>query len=408
MPVSAQRLTRDFGVIAGCTHSPDAGASRPTFSAAWRQACDYCRTEAEQAGCRSWIDALGNIHIRPEALSPETVVWLAGSHLDSVPHGGDYDGVTGVVTALECLRAAADEGRTIPLEVVIFAEEEGTTFGLGMLGSRGWAGTLDAAALASLHNAAGGNYWEAGRMHGADAGRLDSERLDPRRYAGFIEVHVEQGPGLWATGRPLALVTAIAGRRQFRVSLTGQANHAGSTGMADRRDALAGGAEAISGIEAVPARVGPQVVATVGHLVVLPNAVNVIPGAIAMTIDVRAPTDRELVEAEEKIRAVVLAAAHRRGLEVEIELTESQPATPLDAGLAARVRRAAEQEGITDLPETVSGALHDAAILAPLVPTVMVFVASRDGISHNPREESRLADIAVAARLLYETVRKPA
>ena len=404
MPVNAERLARDFAAIARCTHSPGAGASRPTFSAAWRQACDHCLAEAERAGCQSWTDAAGNIHIRPRGLPDEAAVWLAGSHLDSVPHGGDYDGVAGVLAGIECLRAAADESQTIPLEVIIFAEEEGTTFGLGMLGSRGWAGALDAATLAALRNAAGETYWEAGRPHGADADRLAADRLDPGRYAGFLEVHIEQGPALWASGRPLALVTAIAGRRQFRGSLTGQANHAGSTSMTDRRDALAGAAEAITAIEVVPARVGPQVVATVGRLEVRPNAVNVIPSTASFTIDLRAPTDRELDEAEAQIREGLDAIAACRGLALELELTESQPAVALDAGLAERVRQAAARQGIADLAEAVSGALHDAAILAPLVPTVMLFVASRDGISHNPGEESRVADIAIAAGLLHETV----
>jgi len=405
MPVAADRLARDIARIARCTHSPGGGASRPTFSPAWREACDHVVAEAIAAGCRSWTDAAGNIHLRPAALDPDARVWISGSHLDSVPHGGDFDGVVGVVAALECLRAAHDEGRTIPLEVIVFAEEEGTTFGLGMLGSRGWVGTLDAAALAGLRNADMENYWEAGAPHGAVATRLAAERLDPARYLGFLEVHIEQGPGLWAAGTPLAVVTGIAGRRQYAVTLEGAANHAGSTSMQDRRDALAGAAEAIVAAETIAGRVGPRVVATVGHIEVQPGAVNVIPARARFTIDLRAPTDAEVAAADGLLREAVMAAAAHRRLEAEIEETERLPAVALDAPLAARVQQAAGRLGIATLPETVSGALHDAAILAPFVPTVMLFVASRDGISHNPREFSRDDDVAAAAAVLYETVR---
>ena len=405
MPVAADRLARDIARIARCTHSPGGGASRPTFSPAWREACDHVVAEAIAAGCRTWTDAAGNIHLRPAALDPAARVWLSGSHLDSVPHGGDFDGVVGVVAALECLRAAHDEGRAIPLEAIIFAEEEGTTFGLGMLGSRGWAGTLDAAALAGLRNAAGDTYWEAGAPHGAQATRLATERLAPARYLGFLEAHIEQGPGLWAAGTPLAVVTGIAGRRQYAVTLGGAANHAGSTSMQDRRDALAGAAETIVAAETIAGRVGPRVVATVGRIEVQPGAVNVIPALARFTIDLRAPTDAEVAAADGLLREAVMAAAARRRLEAEIEETERLPAVALDAPLAARVQQAAGRLGIATLPETVSGALHDAAILAPFVPTVMLFVASRDGISHNPREFSRDDDVAAAAAVLYETVR---
>jgi allantoate deiminase len=407
MPVDAERLNRDIQAIARCTPPGAAGSDRPTFSAAWRAACDYCVAEAVRVGCRSWIDAAGNLHLRPTRLAAGERVWLAGSHLDSVPRGGDYDGVVGVVAALECLRAAHEDDTPIRLEAVVFAEEEGTTFGLGMLGSRGWVGSLDAAELAGLRDAAGMDYWQAGAPHGAVAARLADERLDPAAYAGFFEVHVEQGPGLWAAGQSVALVTGIAGRRQYLVTLDGMANHAGSTSMGDRRDALAGAAEVISAVEAIAARVGPRVVATVGRIRVIPNAVNVIPANAAFTVDVRAPTEGEITAADAAVREAVMVAAARRRLEAEIEQTEALPAVALDAGLAERVRTAAHEIGWVDLPETVSGALHDAAILAPRLPTVMLFVASRDGVSHNPAEFSRIDDIAAATRLLAATLRRP-
>ena len=153
MPVRADRLAADIETIGTFTHTPGAGSDRPTFSPAWRQAREFFLAEAERAGCHWRIDAAGNVHARPRGVDWSQRVWLSGSHLDSVPHGGDFDGVVGVVAALEVLRAAHEDGRhDLPLEAIVFAEEEGTTFGLGMLGSRGWAGTLDTAALAAVRN----------------------------------------------------------------------------------------------------------------------------------------------------------------------------------------------------------------------------------------------------------------
>ena len=406
MPVDAGRIAGDIKAIAACTPTPGHGSDRPTFSPAWGKARDYVIAEAKKAGCHHRIDAAGNVHIRPKSVDWSTRCWLAGSHLDSVPAGGDYDGVVGVVAALEVLRAAAQDGQqSLPFEAIIFAEEEGTTFGLGMLGSRGWIGTLDAPALAAVRNADGKNYWEAGKPHEADSSRLESSRLRPADWLGFLEVHVEQGAGMWKRGESVALVTGINGRRQYSVTFRGIANHAGSTGMGDRHDALAGAAEVIAGLESLAPALGPRVVATVGRLSLEPNAVNVIPESAKFTIDLRAPEDATLATGDTRIRALISAAAEKRGLKAEVIQTESLPAVGLDAGLAQRVRAAAGRLSLKSLPETTSGALHDAAILAPVVPTIMLFIASRDGISHNPGEFSRIEDATTATRLLYETVR---
>lgn len=408
MPICVERIAADIAAIARCTPAAGAGADRPTFSPAWRQARDHCIAEAERAGCHWRIDAAGNVHIRPTAVEWSRRAWLSGSHIDSVPLGGDFDGVVGVVAALEVLRAAHEDGRSdLPFEAIVFAEEEGTTFGLGMLGSRGWAGTLDAAALGGLRNRDGLTWWQAGADYGADPGRLASERLVAADYAGFVEVHIEQGPAMWKHDRRVALVTAIAGRRQYAVTLRGVANHAGSTGMDDRHDALAGAAEVIAALECLPDLLGEHAVATVGRIAVEPNAVNVIPARADFTIDLRAPDDAALDVGDARIAELVAAAGLRRGLTHDVRRTESLPAVRLDAALADRVRRVAAGLGMTPLPEAVSGALHDAAILAPILPTVMLFVASRDGVSHNPAEFSRIEDVAAATRLLAAIVTTP-
>ncbi|MDZ4687467.1 MAG: Zn-dependent hydrolase [Planctomycetaceae bacterium] len=407
MPISAARLQRDLERIALATATPGRGAGRPTFSTAWAQAVDYVVGESTACGCRRLVDAAGNVHLRPHGIEDRHPVWLSGSHLDSVPHGGDFDGVVGVVAPLEVLRAAWEDGCTsLPLELVIFAEEEGTTFGLGMLGSRTWVGTLDAARLSELKNAQGQSYLEAGRPYGVSPERFKAERLCPNEYRGLIEIHIEQGPAMWRRNQPVALVTAINGRRQYAVELRGAANHAGSTSMSDRRDALAGAAEMIAMIEALAPSLGPQVVATVGRIECRPNAVNVIPDGVVMTVDVRAPADDVLLDGDAELQRRLTEIAARRGLEIKLVTTESLPAAAMSAEVCQHLRRAAKS--VADpLPETVSGALHDAAILAPCLPTAMLFIASRDGISHNPAEFSRIDDLALAAQILYKAVTDP-
>ncbi|MEM7576767.1 MAG: 2-oxo-4-hydroxy-4-carboxy-5-ureidoimidazoline decarboxylase [Planctomycetota bacterium] len=408
MAIDAKRLQSDIEAIARCTASPGAGATRPTMSPAWAEARSYVIAEAETLGCDVRVDAAGNVHARPSAIGWETPVWLVGSHLDSVPHGGDFDGVVGVVLALELLRSAADEGRNdLPVELMVFAEEEGPTFGLGMLGSRAWVGELTAAELSQLRNTDGANYLEAGDPFGVDAERLDQDGLDPSVYRGLIELHIEQGPGLWRRDRRLGVVRAIAGRRQFEVSVEGEANHAGATAMGDRRDALAGAAEVALALESLVSSLDPDAVMTVGRFDVEPNAINVVPGRARLTIDFRAPADDVLVAGEERLREAIHAIAARRRLTATIDRTEAIPARPMSSELVETLKNQADRVTGTEVPVMMSGALHDAAVVAPFLPSVMLFVPSRDGISHNPAEFSRIEDVAAAACVVESFVSRP-
>jgi len=399
--VQVERIQDDIEQIAHFSETgPEVGYSRPTFSPSWARARDYVISEAEQAGCEPLIDAHGNVHIRPRTYGWDTSAWLCGSHLDSVPSGGKYDGVAGVVCALELLRCG------IALELIVFAEEEGTTFGAGMLGSRSWVGTLAVEELDTAYNKEGQSYIEAGIPFGVRPKAMDDDRVDPRRYHGFLEVHPEQGLSLWNRGAGVAAVTRINGRRHYTVTMSGQGNHAGSTRMADRRDALAGAAEAICEIE----RIGKSLaekrdysVMTVGRVNVTPNAVNVIAAEVGFMIDFRAQSSKLLQEGDSAIRAVLDSIASARSLSLTVTATEQLPPANLDHSVVRALRHAAEAYRV-DLPEVPSGALHDAAILAPYIPTAMLFVASKGGISHDPEEFSRVEDIATAARLMAHVI----
>jgi allantoate deiminase len=401
MPISIERIRADIEAIARCTGTPGEGATRPTFSAAWADARAYVIAQAEGAGCVVRTDAAGNVHARLKSVGWEAPAWLVGSHIDSVPHGGDYDGVAGVVVGLELLRSAREENLAeLAVELIVFAEEEGPTFGLGMIGSRLWVGDIEGAALLRLKNAQGQTYIEAGRPFGVDPARFVADRLDPSRYLGLIEVHIEQGPGMWRLDERLAVVRAIAGRQQYRVTVHGEANHAGATAMSERKDALAGAAEMLTALENAAVQLSAEAVLTVGRLEVWPNAVNVIADRVEFTIDFRAPDDELLRRGDAMVRAVLGAILDHRGLKGELMQTEAIAARQMDGRLVGAFAGAG-------LPTVVSGALHDSAVLAPYVPTVMLFVPSRDGISHNPAEFSRVEDIAAAATVVEKLVRRP-
>ncbi|MFT3787982.1 MAG: 2-oxo-4-hydroxy-4-carboxy-5-ureidoimidazoline decarboxylase [Tepidisphaeraceae bacterium] len=400
MSIDLNRLRSDFSAIAACTATPGNGATRPTFSDAWGQSRDYVIAQATLAGCDVRTDAFGNIRARPKALGWDTPAWLVGSHIDTVPHGGDYDGVAGVVVALELLRSAHDDGITLPVELIVFAEEEGPTFGLGMIGSRLLVGELDADAIASLRNSDGKNYIEAGAKYGVDPSRFAASRLSAATVLGLIELHIEQGPGMWRRDQRLAVVIAIAGRRQYKVSFAGAANHAGATSMQDRKDALACACEAVVALEQLAPTLSRDTVVTVGRLSVHPNAVNVIADRVDFTIDFRSPDDVLLTRGDTLIRSILTGIASRRQLTLTLDQTEAIPARPMAGKLVDAFRALGVEH------TAVSGALHDSAVLAPHVPTVMLFVPSKGGISHNPAEFSRVEDVCEGAKAIAKLVRR--
>ncbi|NBF41514.1 MAG: hydantoinase/carbamoylase family amidase [Spirochaetes bacterium] len=419
--ISAERIAADIEAIAGFSESPaEIGYSRPTFTSAWKAARDYVIEQAEKAGAEHVIDAAGNVHVRHPTVGWDSPVWLSGSHLDSVPSGGKYDGVMGVVIPLEILRVRPD----LPLELVIFCEEEGTTFNLGMIGSRAWTGAVDVETLERLTNRDGQTVVEAGTPYGLDVERLRAaaaadpasaptgvrwtDRIDPQRYIGLVEVHAEQGVSLWDAGVPLAAVDRINGRRQFEVTVTGHANHAGSTGMQGRRDALVGAAEMVAAIETLGLELDadlPYSVCTVGRLSVAPGAANVIPGEVGFSVDMRGQQEELLERGETALRERLAGIAGRRGLDVHVGRSEHIAPSPLSSKIGRALQAAAAELGL-EIPIRPSGALHDAAIVAEHVPTAMVFVASRGGISHNPEEFSASDDIAQAAAVLLRMIER--
>lgn len=340
-------------------------------------------------------DEAGNVFGRLGGRGPAVLV---GSHLDSVPEGGRYDGALGVVVAVEAMEtlAAARVRLRRPVEVVGWADEEGVRFGIGLFGSAAAFGRLPRGA-AERRDRDGVSIRQALRALGKRAGPA-SARIRSGSVSAYIEPHIEQGPRLAEARVPLAVVRSIVGILHARITVRGRQDHAGTTPMDRREDALAGAAEMIAALESA-ARRRRGAVGTVGEIAVRPGAKNVVPGECAFTIDVRAPDDRGVDEVERRFRRAMRLASRARRLRASLDVLNRVPAAPLDEGLRSVLRRACASAGV-DAPELVSGAGHDAqnAHLAG-VPTGMVFIRSRGG-SHSPRESADPADAALAATAL--------
>ena len=380
--------------IAACTDVPGT-ITRLFLSPAARQVQDLLRAEMQALGIAVHVDAFGNLRGLYAGAKPDAPVLLMGSHLDTVPDAGAYDGVLGVALALALVRSLA--GRRLPfaIEVIAFSEEEGIRFRRPFLGSRGLLGQLAAEDLL-LRDADGITFAQARREFGLNPYEPSRVLLTPKTFA-FLEVHIEQGPVLESLGLPLGIVTSIVGQTRFTLTFRGQANHAGTTPMPLRKDALAAAAEWIGFVEAT-AQSMPGLVATVGSMRVLPGAANVIAGSAEVTLDVRHADNEARSAAVQKLLRGAESTAQARGIELQIVQTSEQSAVEMNVRLRQSLMRAALSAG--EAPQAMtSGAGHDAMILATRIPAAMLFVRSPGGISHHASESVLAADVDAALRV---------
>jgi allantoate deiminase len=370
----------------------------------WAQAREWLRQKLSPLGLTPVPDAAGNNWITLPGESSKTVI--VGGHLDSVPNGGWLDGTHGVLVALEALRRHAQlPHRTVTLRLVDWADEEGARFGRSLLGSSAAAGRLKVDEVRELRDAEGIRLEDALRDHGVSLdsmlnARQELARIDARAY---LEMHIEQGPVLESLGASVGVVTAINGGNRFVVDIGGMAGHAGTVPMRLRRDALAAAAECVLATEAA-AQARSDVVATVGKLEAAPGAVNVIPGHVRFTLDVRAPTDVARIEAVKSIREACEAIARRRGVTWSIEPLWEASTAACESALQRQFAAAVEGEG---LPVHVlpSGAGHDGMAIISIAPIGMLFIRCKHGISHNPAEAVDVADVDDGARVLLRFIR---
>ena len=358
----------------------------------------------EQVGMTTWQDAVGNICGRYEGAREGAQAILLGSHLDTVRNAGRYDGMLGVLAALEVVAFLHHHELQLEqaIEIVGFGDEEGTRFGITLLGSRGITGTWPDSWLDCV-DAAGTSVAQALVKAGFDPSRIHNAARSPEEFSAYLELHIEQGPVLEQENLALGVVTAINGARRLKCSFTGEAGHAGTVPMTIRKDALTAAASWMTYIENTTRAYGADIVATVGTLQCLPGAANVIPGEVNLTLDIRSPRDSDLEALLEKLLSEAHKIAAQRQATFSAETYYSIPATPCDSRLQQALSSSisAVQGRSLSLP---SGAGHDAIAIAEQWPVGMMFVRCDRGISHHPAESVIEADVMQAVQAYVQTV----
>lgn len=394
----------ELDLLAALSDAPAPAVTRILWTGRDLEARAWLRGLAESAGLRWREDAIGNLFVRLEGREDLPAV-ATGSHTDAIPLSGRYDGTVGVLGGLEALRSIQRSGQTPrrPIELIMFTAEEPTRFGVGCLGSRAMSGAMSPDELLKLRDEAGIGLDDV-RQSAGYTGSLDSVRLAPGHYHAFLELHIEQMPSLEAEGLPIGVVSAIAAPASYTVRLSGEGGHAGARLMPGRKDALLAGAEIALAVEhAVLATGSPDTVGTTGVLRILPGAINSIPSSAELGIDIRDTDGARRDGAVEQMLNVARAICERRGVELNVEVLNSDP----PASCAPQVMAAAEQAARElNLPfkTLVSRAYHDSLFMARLCPTGMVFIPCFKGYSHRPDEYASPSDIRAGVAVLAQAL----
>jgi N-carbamoyl-L-amino-acid hydrolase len=395
-----ERLQQRISELAKFGANPEGGVSRVAFSPADIAGREYIRKLMQDAGLVVRIDTAGNIIGRREGGDPRLPAIMTGSHIDSVPGGGNYDGDVGVLGAIEVAQLLAEHDIRLrhPLEIVSFTDEEG-----GLIGSLAMSGRLEAAALDVLSHS-GKTIRDGIRAVGGDSGRLGEALRKPGELKAFIELHIEQGAILHENKVDIGVVEGIVGIHWWDVTIDGVANHAGTTPMNRRRDALLSAAELALAVNRVATSIPGRQVATVGKIRAEPGAPNVIPGRVVMSLEIRDLAAEKIQTVYESIRAEAERIATARQTPIAFkELSVASEPAPTDERMRRIIAAAATSLGLSHrlMP---SGAGHDAQDMTHIAPTGMIFVPSVDGVSHSPKEYTSPADIANGANVLLRTV----
>jgi allantoate deiminase len=401
--IDADRLWFRLSELAEIGKSEGGGVTRHSFTKEERAAKDLVASYMREAGLAVREDVAGNLIGRREGRVEGASIVLTGSHVDSVRNGGDFDGPLGVLGAVEALQTMDERGVETerPVEVVAFTDEEGARFSFGMIGSRATAGTLAPEQFAN-EDENGVTIAEAMRASGLDPGRVDEATRAPGSVFAYVELHIEQGRILESENLPVGVVTGIAGPVWLRFTLVGEAAHAGTTPMHLRRDALAAAAAVIGRIEREAAKTGTSV-GTVGQLDLSPGSINIIPGQVSFSLDLRDIDEGVRNDVEARIMHEAALLCEKRGVELETKTIQRLPPVPCSSLVRGTAREACETLGLEPF-ELASGAGHDGMHFTGLCPVGMIFVRSKDGLSHNPAEYSSKDDCAAGAEVLYRTL----
>jgi N-carbamoyl-L-amino-acid hydrolase len=401
LAINAERLWATIMETARIGATEKGGIKRLTLTDLDRQVRDWFVAACREAGCTVTVDDMGNIFARRPGRDNTLPPIAIGSHLDTQPTGGKYDGVVGVLSGLEVLRTLNDLHieTNAPIEVIDWTNEEGSRFAPAMLSSGVFARVFDRAFAVSRAD-------REGKLFGEELERIGyrgEEACGTRKLGAHFELHIEQGPILEAEGKTIGIVTGVQGMRWYEVTVTGAESHAGSTPMSMRHDAMLAAARIIEAVNACALAHAPNAVGTVGLVECRPNSRNVIPGSVFLTIDFRHPSDDVLEEMEKEITQAISRIAKDSVVETALEQVWNSPAVRFDAGCIESVRRSAEAQGYP-AREIVSGAGHDSAYIARVAPTTMIFVPCEKGLSHNEAEKAEPEHVAAGANVLLRAV----
>ncbi|HEY4553117.1 MAG TPA: M20 family metallo-hydrolase [Bacillaceae bacterium] len=403
--IKGKRMAERLYQLSKIGLTDEGGSMRIGFSKEERQAKELVKKWMREAGLNVREDGAGNVYGRLAGKNDALPAILAGSHVDTVPNGGHFDGTLGVVSALEVVEAWRESGfqPERPFEAVIFTDEEGSRFNGGYLGSKAMMGQAKMEELLKWKDGNGMSFEEVLATDGLTADSFKYARRNPEEMALYIEIHIEQGKRLEKAGLPCGIVNGIAGPAWFELTFEGKAGHAGSTPMPVRSDALVAAGKFIYELNKLPGQVSESAVATVGKLFVRPNGVNVIPGEVTLYADVRDIFGDEREKLISKMRQLIREVEAEFSVKVaEKELVRISPVA-IRPDVQEKLAEAMGEIGVEPM-KLPSGAGHDAMIVGEKIPVAMIFVKSKDGISHSPQEWSRLDDCVQAVRVLKKFV----
>src|ERR1700737_3064557 len=405
LEIDQQRLLAELETLASFSDAEPPAVTRIVFTATDLKARTWVISRCEEAGLTVRQDAIGNIFARWSGSDPAAPAVGTGSHIDAIPNAGKYDGVVGVLGGLEAIRALQRSGfrPKNSLELLVFATEEPTRFGIGCLGSRLLSGTLSADAAGRLTDRDGESMDEVRRKAGHD-GNLQDVKLPTGYYKGFVELHIEQGPLLERAQTSLGIVTRIAAPASLRISIEGAGGHAGGVLMPDRRDALCAAAEVILTVENAARSSGAlDTVATVGVCEVFPGAVNSIPSRVQLTLDVRDTDQARRNNVMQEIERASQNLSAKRQVSIQAELLNADAPADCAPEVRAALSDSCRQHGFQFL-EMVSRAYHDSLFISRIAPTGMLFIPCRNGYSHRPDEFASREDFARGTLVLAEAL----
>ena len=406
METSASRIQRYLEQLAEYTSTPGQGTTRMSYSEQDKQARNYLKQEMILLGLQVREDAIGNIYGRLEGQEAGLPAVIIGSHFDSVPNGGAFDGPAGIVTGLDVVARLREENLKprYPLEVIALVEEEGTSFGRGLMASSVITGLIGSKELHQLKDREGITAAQHMGAAGFNADKAHEAVLKPESVKAFLELHIEQGPVLEQANEDIGIVDTIVGISQLEIKLMGKAGHAGTTPMNMRADALVCASHIISEIPELAKAAGDNSVATVGRLNVLPNGANVIPSEVIFSVDIRSKNDAALRKLIEQIIDFTEKQSEKLGISSEIIQPLYVQPTALNLQIGELMKQHATDQNLR-FRTMVSGAGHDTMIFAGITQTGLIFVPSRNGLSHHPDEWTDYAQIARGADVMFATVK---